>query len=198
MNTIAEKSHEEIEVKLKLTDAQLHIFEKWLNQNTKFQEVQSHEEIYLTHPKIDWIEENIQTRYLRIRKMKDKKQLCFKKLNFKEDKRYCDEYEIEISDSEKLLKIFQLLGFEENCHINKTRKVFQFQGLEINLDIVDELGSFVEIEVIERNSPSVLEEFQRIDQFLKSLGLSQAKRINIGYVQLMSLNKKATSSNSRI
>lgn len=61
---------------------------------------------------------------------------------------YCDEYEVEVDDSINLKKIFKVLGLEEIAYVDKIRRIYKYKDkYEISLDIVKELGYFVEIEI---------------------------------------------------
>ena len=71
-------------------------------------------------------------------------------LNYKNwhDNMYCDEWEVEIDNSENLDKIFKVLGLEIIAVVDKDRKKYMYlDKYEISLDSVKDLGYFIEIEV---------------------------------------------------
>ena len=53
-----------------------------------------------------------------------------------------------MDDSINLKKIFKVLGLEEIAYVDKIRRIYKY---EISLDIVKELGNFVEIEIKKYN-----------------------------------------------
>ncbi len=87
--------------------------------------------------------------YLRIRKENDKNILNFKKIHDK----YCDEYEVSIDNTDNMIKIFNCLNYKEIAQINKTRIKYLYKNkYEFSFDNVENLGLFVEIEVIKYDS----------------------------------------------
>jgi len=62
---------------------------------------------------------------------------------------YCDEFEAKVDNVEAVKKIFQSLNFKEVVVVEKVRKVWNFEKVEIAIDDVSELGSFIEIEALE-------------------------------------------------
>lgn len=53
-----------------------------------------------------------------------------------------------MDDSINLKKIFKVLGLEEIAYVDKIRRIYKYKDkYEISLDIVKELGYFVEIEI---------------------------------------------------
>mgnify|MGYP001772829155 CR=1 FL=1 len=58
-----------------------------------------------------------------------------------------DEYEVKVSDYGQTLKIFESIGIKEKFRITKDRATVRFNGLNFEIDDVEGLGKFVEIEV---------------------------------------------------
>lgn len=57
-----------------------------------------------------------------------------------------------MDDSINLKKIFKVLGLEEIVYVDKIRRIYKYKDkYEISLDIVKELGYFVEIEMKKYN-----------------------------------------------
>ena len=84
---------------------------------------------------------------------------------------YCDEYEVEIDNSENLDKIFGILGLEKIAIVDKYRKTYLYlDKYEIALDYVKDLGHFIEIEVKEY-SKEPIEEYGDLLKLAKSLNL---------------------------
>ncbi len=100
----------------------------------------------------------------------------------------CVEKELGIDDPEVLVEIFLLLGFEESSQVKKVRQKCQYQGMEICLDKVEGLGSFIEVEKIsDENAKDVQEELFR---FLQTLGIQKEDQVFFGYDVLLSHQEK--------
>ena len=85
---------------------------------------------------------------------------------------YCDEYEVEVDDSINLKKIFKVLGLEEIVYVDKIRRIYKYKDkYEISLDIVKELGYFVEIEIKKYNKDLSLE-YDELLKVAKNFGLN--------------------------
>ena len=59
---------------------------------------------------------------------------------------YCDEYETEISSEEHLRLILQAMNFKSLVIVDKYRKAYELEDVEISIDFVKELGEYIEIE----------------------------------------------------
>jgi adenylate cyclase class 2 len=64
---------------------------------------------------------------------------------------HCDEYECPISDPSTLATIFREVGIERVVIVDKTRKLYQFEDVEITMDSVQGLGPFIEIEATRKH-----------------------------------------------
>lgn len=103
----------------------------------------------------------------------------------------CIERETEISDTEKLSEILKYLGYYEVVHIRKSRRKCNYQNLEICLDEVDVLGTFIEVEELtEEGDGGKIQD--KLFDFLVSLGVKKGDRVLSGYDKLMfnKMNKK--------
>lgn len=92
----------------------------------------------------------------------------------------CLEYETDINQPEKVVKMIELLGFAEISSVNKTRIKGKYKDLEICLDEVEQLGSFIEVEkmVEEGNAETIQSELW---QFLESIGVDKKEQVTDGY-----------------
>ncbi|QQS39100.1 class IV adenylate cyclase [Candidatus Woesebacteria bacterium] len=59
---------------------------------------------------------------------------------------YCDEYETKIDDVTVMKKILQSLDIKEIVTVEKTRTTWIFEGVEVVVDKVKNLGDFIELE----------------------------------------------------
>jgi len=96
----------------------------------------------------------------------------------------CIERELAIDDAEAMADIFGLLGFWESARVNKLRRKGKHQDLEICVDEVDELGSFIEVEKLAESADSA-EVQDELFGFLKTLGVGEEDRVHDGYDILM-------------
>ncbi|MCL5008278.1 MAG: class IV adenylate cyclase [Candidatus Marsarchaeota archaeon] len=88
-----------------------------------------------------------------------------------------DECEIEVKDPDTAETMMKKLGFKPFLEITKHRVQYEFNGAEVNLDDVQGLGKFIEIEIIsEGNADSELSEVAG------RLGLDANTSIRVGYV----------------
>lgn len=119
---------------------------------------------------------------LRIRTSGNKKILTYKNNN---NKMYCEEYEVEIDNSDNLKKIFDSIGLTKITIVNKNRKIYNYlDKYEVSLDKVDNLGYFIEIEVKETIN-DYLEEYDNLLKISKNLGLNLNNIEQKRYPQLM-------------
>lgn len=85
---------------------------------------------------------------------------------------YCDEYEVEIDNEENLDKIFKVLGLEPIAVVDKLRNTYYYlDKYEVALDYVKDLDYFIEIEVKEYTSDTILE-YDKLLKIAKDLGLN--------------------------
>lgn len=91
-----------------------------------------------------------------------------------------EEYETKIDSPKDLIKILEKLGFLEELVVKKKRAKGILENFEINLDEIENLGTFLEIEAL--NLKNATKELQKI---LKSLGIPSSSIEKRGYVQLM-------------
>lgn len=98
------------------------------------------------------------------------------------------EKEVEVFDDENTFKILELLGHIEYLTINKRRYTTKAEMVEINIDDIDDLGCFIEMEIEGEN----VEEGKK---FLKLMAktkwnIQEKDIIDEGYVQLMIKNNR--------
>ncbi len=100
-----------------------------------------------------------------------------------------EEIEVKVENFESALRILLLSGFNELIRVKKTREAYLLEGLVVELDLVDGLGAFVEIEV--KND----EELLRARALISSLGIKWAP-IKEGYAELLA--KKMSKGEQRL
>jgi len=142
---------------------------------------------YFTPAHRNFVEPKFPFEWLSIRKRGDKAILNYK--HFHPDNAevhtHCDEFEAEIKNPEGLKKIFFALDFKSLVTVDKEREVFVYEDeFEIALDIVKDLGYFIEIETM-KDFGSVEKAREKLFGFAKILGVDVSNPDLRGYPFLM-------------
>ena len=97
-----------------------------------------------------------------------------------------EEYETIISDPEEFRKILNFLDFKKVVTVDKQREYWDCGDLEIALDNVAELGSFIEVEA-KGDFENTIKAKEACFKFLEELGIKNAEtvQINKGYPVLL-------------
>ncbi|NJE48594.1 class IV adenylate cyclase [Thermococcus sp. 9N3] len=109
---------------------------------------------------------------LRVRKLDNlgKAFLTYKEIKDLGRNEEFDEFEVEVSDFEATVEILKRLGFEEDVVVRKRRLVYRLGDVTFELNDVEGLGGFLDIEVI---SDDVEKAKKKIWEVAKLLGLSE-------------------------
>ena len=162
------KSDIETEIKIKITENEYKYLDEFM-KNALFLKENRQLDTYYQPTYRKFLKEKQINEWLRIGERGNKKILNYKNWH---DNMYCDEYEVEIDNSNNLDKIFNILGLERIAIVDKKRKTFFYlDKYEIALDYVKELGYFIEIEV-KKYSRNPLEEYDDLLKVAKSLNLN--------------------------
>jgi len=178
----------EIELKFRLENPEEAI--QTLNQISQLKSEEFQKDIYFTPFHRNFISEKPISEWLRVREIKDKKILTYKKWHNSPEKKAisCDEYETEISDINNLKNILKSLNFSELIIVNKLRKNWEFKDTLISIDDVDEIGHFIEIEA-NKEFQSIEEAKEHLYNILKELNIKTGLQDYEGYPFLL-LKKK--------
>ena len=172
------KDNIEMEIKIKLTKEEYEKLNKKMKLIGKFLLQSNQQDIYY---QTDYFDGDID-KLLRLRLSGNKKVLTYKKYN---NNMYCEEYEVEINNSNNLIKIFDSIGLKKIIEVKKERNIYSYQDkYEVSLDKVDNLGYFIEIEV----KGTINDYFEEYDNLLKNsrnLGLNLNNIEQKRYPQLM-------------
>lgn len=140
-------SNKEIEIKYTLENPQ--IFIKILDEIAVFKGKYNQTDTYYNPPHVDFLQnpENI-SKWLRIRCQNGNSTINFKSFYPEESfpKTHCDEYETKVASVEILQSILKALGFKPLITINKIRHSWSLNDIEISVDTIESLGTFVELE----------------------------------------------------
>ena len=173
----------DLEIKVSLSKKEYFDLTKLLDDKGKFIKVSTQKDTYYepTHRKfienMDYISE-----WLRIGQRGNETILNYKNWY---DNLYCDEYEVKIDSKENMEKIFEKLGIKELIKVNKTRKIYMYQGkYEIGLDEVENLGYFIEIENKKYEKP-ILEEYDELISTASNLNINLNNITKKGYPHIL-------------
>jgi adenylate cyclase class 2 len=125
------------------------------------------------------------TNFLRIRKTKDKIFFTLKRPQSNELDSI--EVETEISDADQMVEAIVHLGYHEAVKVCKTRTKTIYNDMEICLDEVREIGSFIEVEKITDGDGEEVQD--ELFNFLETLGIKREDRVVNGYDTLVYLKK---------
>lgn len=177
----------EIEVKLQITKNDYEKYLSLLLKNGSCHTKKEQNDIYFSPIYRSFFGREINDECLRIRVMKDRNILSYKKIFFGEsdDDIHLEEHESDISDLEQVIKILNCLDIEKVLTLHKIRDSFIYQGIfEISLDKVTDLGYFIEVEVKD-STLSVSAANQKLKELISSLGLSFSSRNLDGYANML-------------
>lgn len=137
----------------------------------------------------------------RLRKVKDSSYVTYKRQHF-EGKMwiYSDEYETKVENYETIKTIISLLGLEPLITVHNKRRIYKYNDYEIELEEVEGLGNFIEVERLSTsNDEAKIKE--EIRDFIRSLGLRNVRELNIGknqYLLSIKMNRKLNIFNDTV
>ena len=102
-----------------------------------------------------------------------------------------EELNIAVESGKVFETMLDRLGFTKTTDVNKWRENYRFSGAAISLDEVDELGTFVEIEIMaeaENSNAAVL-----IERIAKEIGVS-GEPILASYLEMLLSKRSAVQS----
>ena len=176
------KDNIEMEIKIKLTKEEYEKLNKMMKSIGKFLLESNQQDIYYQS---DYFGNDI-NKLLRLRLSGNKKVLTYKTYN---NNMYCEEYEVEINNSNNLMKIFDSIGLKKITEVKKERNIFSYRDkYEVSLDKVDNLGYFIEIEV-KGTINNYFEEYDNLLKNSRNLGLNLNNIEQKRYPQLMISNQ---------
>ncbi|MCB6203322.1 class IV adenylate cyclase [Extibacter muris] len=123
-------------------------------------------------------------RAIRVRRQGGSWKLTYKEANCSESMQDRQEIEIEVSDGEKLLQIFEKLDFQKLLEVCKERTYYFNADVSICIDNVKGLGQYAEIEILD-NASSAGDKEQQIWLMLKQMELMTVKTEKKTYLELL-------------
>ena len=121
----------------------------------------------------------------RIRKTDKGCYMTYKKQHFKGKLWiYSDEYEVSIENFEAVKTIISLLGLEYLITVHNKRRVYRYNNFEIELEDVEGLGIFLEVERLSKDADGMKVK-EEIRNFIRSFNLKNVRELNIGKNQYL-------------
>jgi len=157
---------------------------EFLEKNGQFRAEKRQIDEYFSPAHRSFVEVRPIKEWLRLRDSDGKHSINYKNFHFDNDGRsqYCDEYEVKIENLAQMKKILEVLNFKSLTKVDKKRKAWEYKDYEIDLDSVEGLGDFVEIEYIGKDEKANPEKITtEMINFLKGIGCGKIKRNYVGY-----------------
>ncbi len=102
------------------------------------------------------------------------------------------EHETEVTNAEELAAIISRLGFSLYSDLTKTRQKAQYNGIEICVDDVEDLGVFIEAERLAEESADAAPIVEELWAELEKFGVQRLNEVFEGY-DVLHNRKKAQS-----
>jgi adenylate cyclase class 2 len=94
------------------------------------------------------------------------------------------EYETRISNADTLINLLLTSGYETLVIIDKIRQSYTYNAMEINIDEIKGLGSFIEVELLVAQENDIDDAKKQIIAFFQTLAIDKSHIIHKGYVPL--------------
>lgn len=196
--------NKEIEIKIQLEPAEERLLRDYCEQYATNKECCQQIDYYLNNPQASLCFTNPAGdkdafTYLRVRQTDQWTLLCVKQSHKIIETRtllYANEYEVFVDDAEKTLALFKALGYTDVTTVKKVREAFAIDVFEVAFDVVEKLGTFIEIELkVEVDDHD--KGRQQIYDWLQSIGINSFTQVLQGYVHMIwnpahNFNKKIT------
>ena len=137
------------------------------------------EDAYFNHPCRDFGETD---EALRIRRDIEGVKITYKGRKIDSETKTREEIKINVDDFDKAFKLFEKLGFSLAGWVKKRRKIYRYGEALICLDHLEDLGSFVEIEI---ESDDVERAKEKVFEIAEKLGLDREKSIRSSYLEML-------------
>lgn len=174
----------EIEIKVKIENVEPLV--SFLNKNAEFKSEERQIDEYFTPIHRNFLSIRPVKEWLRLRNENNRYSINYKNWHFDENGKTsnCDEFETPVKDIEQMRKLFTTLDIKSIGKVDKTRKTWDYKDYEISVDIVSELGTFVEIE-FKGYSDEPKKITDEMVKFLEGIGVGKIQRNYQGYPFLL-------------
>jgi len=174
----------EIEIKVKIENVEPLV--SFLNKNAEFKSEERQIDEYFTPIHRNFLSIRPVKEWLRLRNENNRYSINYKNWHFDENGKTsnCDEFETPVKDIEQMRKLFTTLDIKSIGKVDKTRKTWDYKDYEISVDIVNTLGTFVEIE-FKGYSDEPKKITDEMVKFLEGIGVGKIQRNYQGYPFLL-------------
>lgn len=137
---------EEIEIRVAVKDYTA--VESILRSKTDFRWEKQQKDIYFAPSGKDFY--SYKPEYLKIRYQDTKSTITYWYCHVKDwELIKIDEYETTVGDADIINDIIQHLHYQQEATVTKYRKSFSYKNFDLELDLIAELGAFLEVEITE-------------------------------------------------
>lgn len=176
----------EIEVKAKLKD-RVAVIEKLAALGCQFSDVKTQDDMVWVE-KTGSLEDFLSNKvFLRIRIQNGEKVIMTAKspkAKQGNESLVKQEHEVVVNSADEAGNILSMLGLQEAVRVVKKRQTANYEGYEICMDEIENLGSFIELEKIAEEKEAMQIQEQMLE-FLGTLGILPEDQIKKGYDILM-------------
>jgi adenylate cyclase, class 2 len=99
------------------------------------------------------------------------------------------EYTVDLVDSESMVQILLNTGFKYIVTIVKHREFFDVDGITVSLDVVTDVGKYVELELMADGKEGMKVARNRILKLVDTLGLDEKDMVRESYLELYLENR---------
>lgn len=178
-----------VEIEITIQTPQMNQLNTFLSEKAVFTGEKKQKDVYFDPPHKTFLMDTNRgldaIEFIRIRYSDKGDSITYKHWHEPEDMpNYADEYESNLSDGAQVEKIFDATGYKQTAVINKIRRTYQYGDFLIELDSIEGLGEFVEVEYNGTTAKNPKEAFKLIEDLLVEIGIQDYSHIETGYVQL--------------
>lgn len=140
---------EEIEIRVIVKDYKT--VESVLQQKTSFKWEKSQKDVYYAPKEKDFY--SYKPEYLRVRHQEWKNTITYWYCHVKDwELIKIDEYETTVGNPDTIADILTKLHYNQQATVTKNRKSFSYKNFDLELDFIEELWTFLEVEITSHNA----------------------------------------------
>lgn len=174
-----------IEIEIQVNVKKVEKLLDFLDKNADFKGEKHQIDQYFSPTHRNFLDAKPIKEWLRLRESDGKFSINYKNWKFDDEGKsnYCDELETKIENIEVFKKILKTLDFKTLVTVDKARKIWTYKNYEISVDLVKNLGDFVEIEYYGKDNEQVDPKkiTTEMIKFLKEIGCKKIERNYVGY-----------------
>jgi adenylate cyclase class 2 len=94
------------------------------------------------------------------------------------------EFTVDLDDSDSMVQILQNTGFKQVGTILKHREFYDIDGITASLDVVTDVGNYIELELMADGKDGMKVARNRILKLVDALGLDETDMVRESYLEL--------------